>query len=151
MTETYTTEERVALLTRLREQLLTQRFRFEEYLEILEQQEAAISEKNVDKLNEYVELETRIITDIAAVQRVVTPLSEVYRAVTPEPDPEILELNDSLSRLHEEASKHNKRNQELLHGQLDTLRLELDSVRSPKRARNVYSSRDTATLLDITT
>jgi flagellar biosynthesis/type III secretory pathway chaperone len=141
----------MALLSKLRDQLLAQREKFEEYLLVLEQQEVAIAEGDAERLGRYVEMETRIIEDIEAVQRVVAPLSAVYREVTPEPDPEIVDLTETLGNLHKETSKRNLRNQELLRGGIETLREEIEAVRQPQRAVNVYSSRDTATLLDIST
>ena len=144
-------EERVALLTRLRDNLLKQREKFEEYLLVLEEEETAISNRDSERLSHLVELESRIIADIGSVQKVVAPLSELYRDVTSDPDPEILDLEASLGRLHREATERNLRNQELLRGGLETLRQEIASVARPQRAVNVYSSRGTATLLDIST
>ncbi|MFP4329814.1 MAG: flagellar export chaperone FlgN [Spirochaetaceae bacterium] len=151
MRDNYTTEERVALVTKLRERFLEQRERFEEYLVLLEQQESAIAEGDTEALGRYVEMESRIIEDIAAVQRVVTPLSEVYRSVTDEPDPEILELSESLTTLHREVSRRNLKNQELLRNGIDTLRQEIATLSRPQRTVNVYSNRGTGTLLDIST
>lgn len=151
MINAQTKRERMALLSKLRDQLLAQREKFEEYLLVLEQQEVAIAEGDAERLGRYVEMETRIIEDIEAVQRVVAPLSAVYREVTPEPDPEIVDLTETLGNLHKETSKRNLRNQELLRGGIETLREEIEAVRQPQRAVNVYSSRDTATLLDIST
>ncbi|MFP4300880.1 MAG: flagellar export chaperone FlgN [Spirochaetaceae bacterium] len=151
MVDAYTKRERVALLNRLREQLVAQREKFEEYLIVLEQQEEAISEGDSEGLARYVEMETRIIGEIEATQRVVAPLSAVYREVTAEPDPEIVDLTESLGRLHKEASQRNRRNQELLRGGIETLRQEIAAVRNFQKPRNVYSSRDTATVLDIST
>mgnify|MGYP006287310655 CR=1 FL=1 len=148
---TYTSEERAALLTRLRDNLLRQRERFEEYLLVLDAQEEAISEGDPELLNHYVQLESRIIAEIDSVQKVVAPLSEIYRAVTPEPDPEILDLKESLGRLHQEATKRNIKNQELLRSGMEGVREEISAVRRPQRTTNVYSSRGTGTLLDITT
>lgn len=151
MINAQTKRERVALLNKLRSQLLAQRDKFEEYLVVLEQQEAAIAEGDAERLGRYVEMESQIIGDIEAVQRVVAPLAAVYREVTPEPDPEIVDLTETLGHLHKEASKRNSRNQELLRGGMESLRQELEAVKQPQRAYNVYSSRDTATVLDIST
>lgn len=151
MVDAYTKRERVALLNRLREQLLAQRETFEEYLLVLEQQEAAISEGDAERLSHCVEMETRIIGDIEAAQRVVAPLSAVYREVVAEPDPEIVDLTDTLGRLHKEARERNVRNQELLRGGMETLRQEIAAVRKPQQPHNVYSSKGTATVLDIST
>lgn len=151
MSDSYTREERVALVTKLKERLLEQRERFEEYLILLDQQEQAIAEGDAETLSRYVEMESRIIEDIGAVQRVVTPLSEVYRSVTDDPDPEVLELSESLNSLHREATQRNLKNQELLRRGIDHLRQEIGSLSTPKRAVNVYSTRGTGTLLDIST
>lgn len=151
MSETYTTEDRTALLTRLRNQLLKQREKFEDYLILLDQQEHAISEGDAERLRDYVEIESRIIEEIGAVQQVVAPLAEIYRAVTPEPDAEVLELKESLGRLHREATRRNERNQELLRDGMESLRQEIAAVSRPQRSANVYSTRGTGTLLDITT
>ena len=151
MVDAYTKRERVALLNRLREQLLAQREKFEEYLVVLEQQEDAISGGDAERLARYVEMESRVIGDIEAAQRVVAPLAAVYREVTAKPDPEIVDLTDSLGRLHKEASERNQRNQELLRGGIETLRQEIEAVRKSRQPHNVYSSRNTATVLDIST
>ena len=135
----------------MRNQLLAQREKFEEYLLVLEQQEAAISENDLGRLNQYVEMETEIISEIESVQRVVAPLSRMYAEVEPRPDPEVARLSESLGRLHQEATRRNLRNQELLRGGMEDLRQEITTVRSKQRPVNVYSTRDTATLLDIST
>ena len=151
MINAQTKRERMAVLHSLRDQLLSQRDKFEEYLIVLEQQEAAIAEGDAELLGRYVEMETRIIGDIEATQRVVAPLSAVYREVTSEPDPEIVDLTETLGSLHREATKRNLRNQKLLQGGIESLRQEIEAVHQPQRAYNVYSTRDTATVLDIST
>ena len=73
----YELNERVAVLRKLKELLLDQRCKFQEYLTVLEKQEVSIDKEDMDKLPAYIELEQRIVGTISDLQKVIKPM-EVF-------------------------------------------------------------------------
>ena len=149
--DTSQTQGRVAILKRLKEHLLRQRAKFENYLLVLDKEEESIRSGNLEALKAQVELEKGIVEEIYAFQRVIDPLQDMYRVAYPTADPELPAIETSLEHLRIQVLAHNEHNRSLLREGLATLRQEIHSLRMPKQAKSSYGDVDTASVIDIRT
>ena len=144
-------EQRVAILRKLRENLLQQRERFRHYLQVLESEGDAILEDDTEKLEAHVNLEASIVSEIFAFQKVIVPLEDLYRANLPQGKDEIPALKESLDVLKERVQERNKKNQDLLRRRMAEVRVEIAEIRNRRRRRPAFTTDPTPTLIDIKT
>ena len=144
-------QRRVAILKRLRENLLSQRAKFFKYLSVLEKQEFDIINEDTDKLEAHIEMEQSIVREIFTFQKVINPLEELYHSAYPAREPEIPELKKSLENLKLQVLERNKRNQGLLREHMTQIRQKIIELRSNTALKSVFSTEPTPTLIDITT
>jgi len=143
-------EQKVALLKRLREMLQRQRKKFQGYLAVLEQEESSIAKGDADALLAQVEMEKSIIADIFALKKVIEPLETLYQAAYPRTEQTVPRLKATLEKMSQQVIDHNARNRALLRARMDDLRLEIASLRAWPRASSSFSQ-PTPGLVDITT
>jgi len=139
-----------AVVRRLREMLLRQRERFQQYLAILEQEEKDIRDGDAEKLLTHVELEQSVIADISTLRRVIVPLEGLYQAAYPEPETTIPPLARTLEKMGAQVVERNSRNRALLARSMEDLRREIASLRAWPRAGSPFAE-VVPTLVDITT
>ncbi len=142
-------EERVALLKRFRQMLEIQRNKFREYLTVLEKQETAISDGNVDALEAQAVMEQQIVREILSVQKVVAPLDDMYQKAYPRRKEEITQLQSSLENLREQVLERNRLNRELLGRQRDELKTRIAALRIPKGTKSIYAKDKGPGMIDI--
>ncbi len=130
--------------------LQAQRDKFAHYLVLLEQQESAIRNGDVDGIVHQAELETELLREIETVQRVLTPLEELYVQFWPAGEAEIPPLREAVSGLQESVLQHNARNRELLRARIEEVRSEIDLLRTPSSPRSLYADSQ-PTIVDIST
>ena len=144
--------QQTTVLERLRELLVQQCERLQNYLIILDNQQNSIESAQTDDLLAYVDLEEQIITDIFSIQKVIDPLEDMYREYPASPD-DILSLKASLEGLKRQAIAQSSRNRELLSARMAAIRAEIDILRknpiSVSARRSVYQNFNTASLVDI--
>lgn len=142
------TDQKVAILRRLREMLQRQRGRFQAYLDLLEQEAGSIQRGDAESLLAQVEMEQTIIAEIFALKKVIAPLESLYQAAYPGTEETVPRLKAVLESMGAEISAHNSRNRKLLRERMDDLRAEITSLRTwPKTAFPTPAPR----LIDITT
>ncbi len=142
------TQDKVAILRKLREMLARQRGRFQAYLDLLERQEQSINRGDAEGLLAQVEMEQTIIAEIFALKKVITPLDALYQAAYPGTEHTVPKLRAVLDSMGSEIAAHNGRNRQLLKEKMDDLRTEIRSLRTwPKAAFDAASPR----LIDIST
>ena len=145
-------EERVKILKKLRDSLLNQRTKFQQYLEVLEHQELDIVENDIEKLQHHSELEKAIVHEIFTFQKVVDPLEEMYRAVYPAQEPEIPKLKTTLEKMKTQVIERSKQNQDLLRRKMDEIRDEIKGIKKMRKSKSIYGgSANTSSMIDITT
>ena len=144
------TEQKVALLKRLREMLQRQREKFQGYLVLLEQEESSIAKGDADTLLTQVEMEKSIIADIFALKKVIEPLETLYQAAYPRTEQTVPRLKATLEKMSEQVIAHNEKNRALLRARMDDLRLEIASLRAWPRVSSGFAQ-PTPGLVDITT
>jgi flagellar biosynthesis/type III secretory pathway chaperone len=142
--------ERVATLHRLRDMLVQQRTKFQEYLEILDSEEAAIRNRDVDALEGYVQLETAVLAEINSFQKVIRPLESLYRWAYPDEESQIPPLRASLARLREQVLARNESNRALMRERIEELKREISELKLPKAKKSLYAGVESR-LVDITT
>jgi hypothetical protein len=145
------TEDRVRLLKRLREKLLTQREKFHNYLQLLEAEQQVIQRGDIEKLELQAQTEKMIIDEIFTLQKVIRPLEEIYRHLYPNGNRSIAELEASLENMRRKVLDKNERNRLLLKEKMSAIRQEIRSLRRNFRYNSVRSMTGTPTLVDIST
>jgi len=145
-----TTEQKVALLKRLREMLQRQREKFQGYLVLLEQEESSINRGDADMLLAQVEMEKSIIADIFSLTKVIGPLETLYQTAYPQMEQTVPRLKATLEKMSEQVIAHNAKNRALLRARMDELRLEIASLRTWPRSTSSFSPVAPG-LVDITT
>lgn len=137
-----------AVVARLRMLLERLRASFAEYLSLLEHEEAAIVEGDIEKLEQHIEIEQRIVAEILALRRVIVPLERMYTELTGVDAPDIPALRDSLDRMHERVRERTARNQALLRDRIAATRIELSELRVPA-GRWLNDAADAPSLFDV--
>jgi hypothetical protein len=125
-----TTEQKIAVLKRLREMLVRQRERFGSYLALLEQEELSIRRGDAEKLLAQVEMEQSIIAEIFTLKKVIAPLETLYQAAYPGTECTIPLLKKTLESMGAQIIAHNAQNRQLLARRMEDLRSEITSLRA---------------------
>lgn len=142
--------ERIAILNRLRQLLIAQRGKFQEYLHVLEKQESSIAEEDTDKLMAHTELEQNLLGNIANLQRVIKPMEDLYKFSHSSED-DIPILKTDLTKLQNQILVQNEKNRNHLRTHIHSIRTKIQGLQNPYRnTRSVYAqSGQTATIINI--
>ena len=144
-------DERVAILKRLRETLLSQRDKFVLYMQVLEQQELDIREGDTSKLGDHMDLEQAVVSELVTFQRVISPLQDMYRAAYPQRENEIPQIEASIEKLKERVLERNQKNRDLLRESIGHLRKKILDIRANRKLGPLFTTEPEPTLIDITT
>jgi hypothetical protein len=143
-------------LERLGEMLRTQRDRLQDYLALLDNQQAAILRSDTGVLLSYVELEESMVKDILNLQKVIEPLERLRRdlagfGVPAEAETELGALKAAVERLGKEAAANAARNRGLLAGRMAEISAEIKSLRGNPHAarRSIYAEDNAPRMIDI--
>ncbi|MBA7586406.1 hypothetical protein ES708_28404 [subsurface metagenome] len=142
-------DERVMLLKKLRETLLRQRDKFSNYLNLLEKEETAIIDDDMEKLEQHIQLEQSIVQEIYSIQRVINPLEDMYRVAFPKKEATIPELKISLEKLKGMVSGRNLKNRILLKERMENLRLQIKNLPRTFTAASPYADIGVPSMVDI--
>jgi hypothetical protein len=145
-------QQRLAILKRFREMLVSQREKFSSYLDVLERQKKDIETGDVDALVAHAEIEQAIVSEIFTFQKVINPLEDMYKAAYKASDipNDIPNIQQSLEALRAEVLKRNQENQVLLKDRMGSLRQEIRGLRVPyKKSNSVYGNTPAPALVDI--
>ncbi len=141
--------ERVAILRRFRTLLEQQRKKFQEYLNVLEKQENAISTEDTNAIISHAELEQQVVAGIKNLQKVIVPMSEMYKSsaknADSESDKSVESIQNELEKLQGKVLEQNQKNRELLKKHLVQIRSQIENFKNPyKKNRSVYASAQNA-------
>ncbi len=141
--------ERVAILRRFRTLLEQQRSKFQEYLNVLEKQENAISAEDTNAIINHAELEQQVVAGIKNLQKVIVPMSEMYKSSAKnensESDKSVESIHNELEKLQGKVLEQNQKNRELLKKHLVQIRSQIENFKNPYRKnRSVYASAQNA-------
>ena len=129
-------KQRVALLTRFRQALVTQRERLGNYLQSLEARETLPPDDRDDceAIEFHVDLERTVIREISLLERTLVPFEAICRRSDPAALRRLPEIRTALSRTRSEVLRRTEVSQELLQQQLDELRREVEALRPERTA-----------------
>lgn len=123
--------ERVAILRRFRTLLEQQRSKFQEYLNVLEKQENAISTEDTNAIINHAELEQQVVAGIKNLQKVIVPMSEMYKSsaknANSESDKSVESIQNELEKLQDKVLEQNQKNRELLKKHLVQIRSQIEN------------------------
>ena len=139
--------ERVAILHKFRDLLEQQRAKFQEYLCVLEKQEASITSESTEKLIAHTELEQQIVKNIANLQKVIVPMKQIYNTkviANTKEDSAINNIQSELNDLQQKVIKQNEINRNLLRVHIQNIQTKINNFKNPyKNARSVYAQKQT--------
>jgi hypothetical protein len=153
-------QQRVAVLKRFKELLLEQKRRFTSYIEILDKQKNVIENGRTEDIISHVDVEEKMIADIAALQKSIEPMRFLYENIVAKDDPgsngvvnesEISDINRALENLKTEALRQAENNKILLQKRMVLVGNELKNLRGNPftKRKSIYADNQGATLFDI--
>ena len=140
--------ERIAILRRFRTLLEQQRSKFQQYLQVLEQQEQKISIQDADAIIAHSELEAQIVEGLGSLQKVIVPMQELCQntnaaSFNPKDAVPISHLQTDLAKLQSQVLAQNQRNRALLKNHISQLKTQMVTIKNPYRtARSVYAEHE---------
>jgi|GEM_PF-3916016 len=105
-----TTEQKVSVLQKLRGRLIEQRERFMQYLGLLDQEQAAVERGDTERLQQQLDTEQLIVSEIDSFQRAIEPLEELYNRAYPRRELEIPPLRSALQSVQKQVREKVQRN-----------------------------------------
>ncbi len=144
-------EERVFILKRLREMLITQREKFNNYFNLLVKEEEAILNEDTEKIEVHIQVEHSILKEISSLGKVIKPLEAMYKIKFPKEEKTIPKLKNSLNVLKEKVLARNEKNRNLLKQKIIFLRQEIKSIKKNYKSQSPYSKLGKPSIIDIKT
>ncbi len=142
---------RASILRQLKKNLIKQRERLLEYLDVLEHETEYLGDRNLEKLTSHVDMERAVIREIRSFQKVIIPLEKLYQAAYPDTEEEIPALKRSLSDLTQRILRRNRANCDLLKKEMARIESELSGIRIPAKKKNLFDLQEVSTIIDIST
>jgi len=143
--------QRASILRQLKKNLLKQRERLLEYLDVLEHETENLDDGNLEKLTNHVDMERAVIREIRSFQKVIVPLEKLYQAAYPDTEEEIPALKRSLSDITQRILRRNRANCNLLKKEMARIESELSRIRIPAKKKNLFNLQEVSTIIDIST
>lgn len=132
------------LVKKIRENLLLQKEKLENYLQILEKEESDIVEKDVDKLLEHIKIEQNIIEELNSFKKILDPLEKFYFQLPYKKEETIFKLKDTIGSLSSKIKDKSENNRKMLEIELSKVRVELNT----SKFKNLYE-KNTPKFIDI--
>lgn len=140
-------DERIAILKRYRALLEQQRNKFQEYLNVLEKQSDALSDRKAENAATHAQIEDQLVSQLAHLQKVISPMEKLYEekhvsSMAFDQDP-IPDLKNELNRLRERVLMQNLQNREMIQERLIETKPAVNNFRNPyAKARSIYAHQD---------
>ncbi|MCG8572136.1 MAG: hypothetical protein MJB14_18545, partial [Spirochaetes bacterium] len=128
------------LARKIRDNLLAQRNRLADYLEILENEDSDIREENPDKLLNHIKIETKIIEELQQFKKILVPLESIYEKMPYKKDDTIDQLKMSIDQLSSEVKDKSKENRVKLETLIQKVKVNLKSFNKTKVNQSPYST-----------
>ena len=134
------------LAKKIRENLVAQKQRLTNYLNILEHESNDIAEKDADKLQAHVKLESNIVSDLNAFKKVLDPLEVMYQQ-TADKDDSLDDLRAGIMSITAKVQEKSDENKKMLDSVLADMRNQIDTL--PKRNLSKSYSNVDSRFIDI--
>lgn len=134
------------LAKKIRENLVAQKQRLTNYLNILEHESNDIAEKDADKLQAHVKLESNIVSELNAFKKVLDPLEVMYQQ-TAIKDDSLDDLRAGIMSITAKVQEKSDENKKMLDSVLADMRNQIDTL--PKRNLSKSYSNVDSRFIDI--
>ncbi len=134
------------LAKKIRENLVAQKQRLTNYLNILEHESNDIAEKDADKLQAHVKLESNIVSELNAFKKVLDPLEVMYQQ-TADKDDSLDDLRAGIMSITAKVQEKSDENKKMLDSVLADMRNQIDTL--PKRNLSKSYSNVDSRFIDI--
>lgn len=116
---------------RIRENLLAQKKRLTEYLSVLNCESKDISDKDADKLQNHIRLESNIISELNSFKKILEPLEIMYRQSPYKKNDSLDDLKEGIMKITAKVQEKSKENQQMLDNMLQEMKNQTNVL--PKR------------------
>ena len=134
------------LAKKIRENLVAQKQRLTTYLNVLEHESNDIAEKDADKLQAHVKLESNIVSELNAFKKVLDPLEVMYQQ-TADKDNSLDELRAGIMSITAKVQEKSDENKKMLDSVLADMQNKIDTL--PKRNLSKSYSNIDSRFIDI--
>ncbi len=134
------------LAKKIRENLVAQKQRLTNYLNILEHESNDIAEKDADKLQAHVKLESNIVSELNAFKKVLDPLEVMYQQ-TADKDDSLDDLRAGIMSITAKVQEKSDENKKMLDSVVADMRNQIDTL--PKRNLSKSYSNVDSRFIDI--
>ncbi|MBQ3923472.1 MAG: hypothetical protein II707_09255 [Spirochaetales bacterium] len=134
------------LAKKIRENLVAQKQRLTNYLNVLEHESNDIAEKDADKLQAHVKLESNIVSELNAFKKVLDPLEVMYQQ-TADKDDSLDDLRAGIMSITAKVQEKSDENKKMLDSVLADMRNQIDTL--PKRNLSKSYSNVDSRFIDI--
>lgn len=138
------------LAKRIRENLLSQKNKLENYLKILDKEEGDIIENDPDKLIEHINIEKNIIDELFNFKKIVEPLEKMYDNSPYKKDNSIGSLKSSLDKLTSQITSKSQSNKILLDNTMAKIKADLNNIKNKNRFNKTNYETIESRILDVT-
>ena len=115
------------LAKKIRENLVAQKQRLTNYLNVLEHESNDIAEKDADKLQAHVKLESNIVSELNAFKKVLDPLEVMYQQ-TADKDDSLDDLRAGIMSITAKVQEKSDENKKMLDSVLADMRNQIDTL-----------------------
>ncbi|MBN2545458.1 MAG: hypothetical protein JXB50_06660 [Spirochaetes bacterium] len=134
------------LATRIRNNLLEQRKRLEDYLLVLDKEHEDISIQDPDKLIEHINLEKNIINELVSFKKILGPLEIIYYGSPYKKDTDILNMKNKIDSLVDKVKVKSKENKEKLTSVMEKIKTDIKELKKKGLENKVYNNVDSKIL-----
>ena len=136
------------LAKKIRENLIAQKQRLTNYLNVLEHESADISDRDADKLQAHVKLESSIVSELTAFKKVLDPLEVMYQQ-TADKDDSLDDLRAGIMSITAKVQEKSDENKKMLESVMAEMKNQINTLPKRNMTKNDYSKVD-ARFIDIT-
>lgn len=136
------------LVKKIKENLLSQKEKLEKYLDILEKEEADITQRDADKLLEHIKIEQNIIEELNSFKKILEPLEKIYFQIPYKKEDTVFKLKESINSLSTKVKDKSENNKKILNVELEKIKVELNRLNKNSFSKNIYEN-NTSKFIDI--
>jgi len=137
------------LIFKIRENLIEQKKRLQDYLNILDSENTDIAEKNVDKLHAHISIEKKIVEELESFKKILAPMELIYYSSPYKKDTVIKALTESINKLAGSVKEKSVVNIDQLNGVMEKIKAEVNSIERKKMADRTGYNTVESMLVDI--
>ena len=135
------------LAKKIRENLIAQKQRLTNYLNVLEHESNDISDRDADKLQAHVKLESSIVSELTAFKKVLDPLEVMYQQ-TSDKDDSLDDLRAGIMSITAKVQEKSDENKKMLESVMADMKNQINTLPKRNMTKNDYSKVD-ARFIDI--